>query len=324
MRSVVLVAFALAMVLAACTSASDETVTSLPEPSSTTTSTTEALPPEPEGDEARASDEAYLWSVGDCVDLDTDAETELPYAPYGTALLMDCSQPHTHEVYFTATLSGGSDAPFPEDLNATLWDVCFVEFADVMGFPSSDSTLNLLLYLPDAEEWGAGERYHACVVYQQDPEAGYAPLRGSAADAIDTYLWQVSAGACYDVDSLVLLPASETVACDEKHTFEVIGEAVLGSDNADYPGIDAVDLDAGAACDDLLADYANQSLEQLRVLTLPHPLPFSEGEWESGQRSVRCFAFAGTPEQGLLVVVGSLGEGTFEIVFEEDVEGVQV
>lgn len=323
MRSVIFVAFALAMVLAACTSASDETVTSLPEPSSTTT-TTEASPPEPEGDEATASDEAYLWSVGDCVDLGTDAETELPYAPYGTALLMDCSQPHTHEVYFTATLSGGSDAPFPEDLNATLWDVCFVEFADVMGFPSSDSTLNLLLYLPDAEEWGAGERYHACVVYQQDPEAGYSPLRGSAADAIDTYLWQVSAGACYDAASPVLLPSSETVACDEEHTFEMIGEAVLGSDNADYPGTDAVDLDAGAACDDLLADYANQSLEQLRVLTLPHPLPFSEGEWESGQRSVRCFAFAGTPEQGLLVVVGSLGEGTFEIVFEEDVEGVQV
>ncbi len=52
---------------------------------------------------------------------------------------MDCIEPHTHEVYFTATLSGGSDEPFPDDLNATLFDVCFVEFADT--FQTFDQTL---------------------------------------------------------------------------------------------------------------------------------------------------------------------------------------
>ena len=271
--------------------------------------------------ETTPSDDGYLWRVGDCVDLG-GAETELPYAPYGTGLLTDCAVAHTHEVYFSATLSGDSDALFPEDLNDRLWDTCFVEFALAMGFSSSDSTLNLLLYLPDADEWDAGERYHACVVYKAD-DAGYSQLSGSAIDTPGAYRWQVSAGACYEADSLVLVPAKEPVACGDEHTFEMIGAVGLGADDDAYPGVEAIDLDAGEACDDLLAEYAGQSLDDLPVLTLPLPLPFSEGEWESGQRSVRCFAFAATRDRGLLVVIGSLGEGTFEIVFEEVEEGIQ-
>ena len=280
--------------------------------------------PEPAAPETTAPDEGYLWIVGDCVDIGNDAAAELPYAPYGTGLLMDCGEPHTHEVYFTATLSGGSDEPFPDDLNATLFDVCFVEFAELMGFSLSDSTLNVLLYLPDAEEWGAGERYHACVVYQSDTDATYAPLVGSAADDAGSYVWQVTAGSCYDMVNPQLLAVSDTVACAEEHRIEMIGEAVLAPDDADYPGTDATDRDAGEACDALLAEYAVQPLEDLPVLTFPLPTPFNEGEWDTGQRTVRCFAFASTRDQGLLIVGGSLGDGTFEIIGVEVDEGIQV
>ncbi|MCH7844429.1 MAG: septum formation family protein [Acidobacteria bacterium] len=313
---------ALGLVLAACTSASDEPASSLPEVIPSTTSTTEAQVPEPEVPETTAPDEGYLWSVGDCVDLGADAAAELPYAPYGTGLLLECAEPHTHEVYFTATLSGGSDAPFPDDLNDRLFDVCFVEFAEVMGFSSSNSTLNVLLYLPDAEEWAAGERYHACVVYQSGTDASYSELVGAVADDPGTYTWQVSAGSCYDVDNPQLLAVSTPVDCVEEHSIEMIGEAVLAPDDAIYPGTEAIDRDADEACDALLAEYAVQPLENLPVLTFPLPTPFSEGEWDTGQRTVRCFAFASTLDQGLLVVVGSLGEGTFEIV--EIDRGVQV
>lgn len=324
MRAIIVVVLALGLVLAACTSASDEPASSIPEVIPSTTSTTEAQVPEPEVPETTAPDEGYLWSVGDCVDLGADAAAELPYAPYGTGLLLECAEPHTHEVYFTATLSGGSDAPFPDDLNDRLFDVCFVEFAELMGFSSSDSTLNVLLYLPDAEEWAAGERYHACVVYQSDTDVSYSELVGAVADDPGAYSWQVSAGSCYDVDNPQLLAASDTVACAEEHRIEMIGEAVLAPEDADYPGTEAIDRDAGEACDALLAEYAVQPLEDLPVLTFPLPTPFSEGEWDAGQRTVRCFAFASTRDQGLLIVGGSLGDGTFEIIGVEVDEGIQV
>ena len=95
MRAIIVVAIALGLVLAACTSASDEPASSLPEVISSTTSTTEAQVPEPAAPETTAPGEGYLWSVGDCVDLGNDAAAELPYAPYGTGLLMDCAEsPH--------------------------------------------------------------------------------------------------------------------------------------------------------------------------------------------------------------------------------------
>ena len=81
---------------------------------------------------------------------------------------------------------------------------------------------------------------------------------------------------------------------------------------------------AAEACDALLAEYAVQPLEDLPVLTFPLPTPFNEGEWDTGQRTVRCFAFASTFDSGLLIVAGSLGDGTFEIIGVEADRGVQV
>jgi hypothetical protein len=319
---------ALGLVLAACTSTTDDSGPTQPEPSPTPT--TEVQVPEPEVEEPEpevpgttAPDEAYLWRVGDCVDLGTDAAAELPYAPYGTGLLSDCAEAHTHEVYFTATLSDAPDAPFPDDLNVRLFDVCFVEFAVLMGFPVSDSTLDVLLYLPDAEEWTAGERYHACVVHQRGTNVTYRQLTGSAADDPDSFIWHTTTGSCYDVVDLQLLPVSDAVDCAEEHGFELIGEAALAPDDADYPGGEAIDRLAGDTCDALLAEYAVQPLEDLPVLTFPLPTPFSEGEWDTGQRTVRCIAFAGTLDLGFLVVVGSLGDGTFEIIGASVDEGIQ-
>lgn len=263
-------------------------------------------------------DELYLWQVGDCVDLGADAAADLPYAPYGEELLADCAAPHTHELYFTATLPEGSTAPYPDNLNGRLFDICFVEFADVMGFTSSDSTLEVVLYLPDAEEWAAGERYHACVYYQPGTGVVYRPLVGSAADDPDRYRWQVSAGTCYLAIDLQLLAVSDTVACSEEHSLEMIGEATLVPDDTDYPGLEAVAQLGVEACDALLNEYAVLPIDDLPVLTFPLPTLLSEGEWDVGKRTVRCFAFAGSFERGLLSAVGSLGDGTFEIVGADD------
>lgn len=319
---------ALALVLAACTSTSDEPDPPLPQSTApsptTTTTTTRAEVPEPETAETTLPVDEYSWQVGDCVDLGRDAAFELPYAPYGTTLLIDCAEPHTHEVYFTATLSGGPDVPYPADLNDQLWDVCFVEFDEFMGFAEYDSTLSLILYLPDTDEWAAGERYHSCVVYQASTDDVYQQLFGSAADNPDTYLWQVDPGSCYDLSDLALLEVSGTVACAEEHVVEMIGEAAPTPGDTGYPGPEATEQLAAEACDALLLEYAVQPLEQLPVMTFPVPFVFSEQEWEAGRRTVRCFAFASTDDLGLLIAVGSLGEGTFEIIGAavEEEEGI--
>ena len=296
------------LLAAACTSAPEETTLPLPETLPTLTPTTTTQAPV----ETTVPEEDYLWSVGDCVDLGANAEAELPYAPYGLELLADCNAPHTHEVFFTGTLDGGPDAPYPTALNERLFNICFVEFAEFMGYPSADSTLELVLYLPDEQEWGAGERYHACVVYQPGSAVIYRPLIGSTASDPAVYRWEVSAGTCYDLIDLPLLAVSEPVACSEVHGVELIGDAPL--DAADYPGQDAIARIAGEACETLLLEYAALPVEDLPLLTFPLPSPLTEGEWESGTRSVRCFVVAGSTERGLLLVTGSLGDGTFEIV----------
>jgi hypothetical protein len=324
MRSVLVAAVGLVLVASACTSATTETSTSLAEEVPTTTSTTEAPEDLLDEDVVPPTDEGYLWSIGDCVDLGANEEIDLPYAPYGTDLLADCAEAHTHEVFFTTTLSEGPDEPFPDDLNDRLWNSCYVEFAGFMGFSSSDSTLTLLLYLPDADEWADGERYHACVVYQLATDAVYGDLSGSAAADPDAYRWHVGTGLCFDAGDLQVLVVTDAVDCAAEHTFEMIGEVSLGPSGAEYPGIEAIDAESTEACDGLLEDYAAQSLDDLPVLTLYQPIPFAEGEWEVGQRTVRCFAFAATRNQGLIVVVGSLGEGTLELIEVEDDEGVSV
>ena len=315
-RRLASIAAALGLVVASCTATSEEPQPSLPEVLPTPTPSTEAQ--EPEVVATTVPDAGYLWRVGDCVDLGTDAAADLPYAPYGEELLASCAAPHTHEVYFTATLSGGPDAPYRDDLNIELFDVCFVEFAELMGFSSSDSTLQMVLYWPDSEEWAAGERYHACVVYQPGTGLVYRPLVGSAADDPGGFLWEVSVGTCYGVVDRAFLAVSDTVPCTEQHSLEMIGRAEPAPGEDEYPGREAVVGLSAEACDAALTGYAAQSLDDLPVLTFPIPTLLTEGEWEAGARTVRCFAFAGSIELGLLTVVGSLGDGTFEIVDAEE------
>jgi Septum formation len=312
-------ALAMGLVIAACTSTSEEPGPTLPEVIPTLTPTTETTAEEPTAaPEQTAPEDAYRWAVGDCVDV---GDGELPYAPYGTDLLIDCAEPHTHEVYYTATIPEGPDAPFPEDLDIELWDTCYFEFAQAMGYSVTDSTLDLTLYLPDEDEWAAGERYHACVVHQPGTTADFALLVGSTQDDPTLYAWEPAAGTCYDVLDAALLALVDPVDCAGLHLYQAIGGAVLGAEDAAYPGVETVAQLARDECDAVLAEYASAPLDDLPVLTFAVPQVVFEGDWDAGKRSVRCFAFAGSAEQGLLVMKGSLTDDTFEVVDELPEEG---
>jgi hypothetical protein len=255
-----------------------------------------------------------LWEAPTCLDLGTNADEALPYAPYGNELVVDCGGPHTHEFFFVETLEEGPDAPFPEDLNDRLWPACYAAFAERMGFPSAESTLNLTLYLPDGEEWAAGERYHGCILDQPGTQVVYRPLVGSVFDHPDDYRWVVAVGSCFAEIDLTVLVLAEPVPCDEIHSVEAMGEVELAPPEAEYPGPNELVTLGEEACQSVLDDYAAQDVEELSLVAFAYPVAVDEGEWDAGGHSVKCFVLAGSSEQGLLLVRGSLGEGTLEVI----------
>lgn len=300
------------MIVAACSSGGDATTTlSLSAPEATSTTAVEA-------ETTTTTSVPTLWEVDTCLDLGTNADRKLPYAPYGNEFVIGCGGPHTHEFFFVTTVSEGADAPFPEDLNGRLWPACYAAFAERMGFPSSQSTLDLTLYLPDDEEWDAGERYHGCVLHQPGTQVPFRPIVGSVFDHPDDYRWEVAVGSCFAEIDLSLLLLAEAVPCEEIHTVEMIGEVELAPQGTAYPGLDEVIALGEEACQGVLDEYATQDVEELSLVAFAHPPAVEEGEWDVGGRSVKCFVLAGNDEQGLLLVRGSVGDGTAEVMVPDD------
>jgi Septum formation len=306
-------AFAVVLVAAACSSSGETTTTQpleLSSPGLPTTTTTVAV--------TTTTAAPALWEAPTCLDLGTNADDELPYAPYGDEFIVDCGGPHTHEVYFVEALQDGPEAPFPAGLADRLWPGCYAVFTDRMGFPSSQSTLNLTLYLPDESEWAAGERYHGCVLDQPGTQVVYRPLVGSVFDHPDDYRWEVAVGSCFAEVDLTALVLAELVSCDAIHTIEATGEVELAPPEAEYPGRDELVALGDETCQKVMEEYAAQDLEDLSVIAFAYPVAVEQGEWEAGGHSVQCYVVGGTPEQGLLLMRGSLGEGTLEVLVRDE------
>lgn len=256
-----------------------------------------------------------LWAVDTCLDLGSNATANLPYAPYGDELAVDCGGPHTHELYFVATLEEGPEAPFPANLNDRLWAGCYAAFTERMGYASTQSTLDLTLYLPDAEEWASGERYHGCVLHQPGTQIAYRPLVGSVFDHADDYRWVAEPGTCYAEVDLTVLLLAEAVPCDGLHTVETLGD--VEPDVASYPGeSEYADL-AAEACQNLLEASAAQDIDELPLIAFTWRVLVPEGEWDAGGRSVKCYVLAGS-EEALLLMTGSVADGTLEVVLPDD------
>ncbi|HEY5579398.1 MAG TPA: septum formation family protein [Acidimicrobiia bacterium] len=315
------VVLGLVLTLAACSGSSEPSAPGFTLPtgpgSTTSPDSTNADRPPPS---TVTPDQGYLWQAGDCVELGRDASAQLPYAPYGRNLIVDCSAEHSHEIYFTSTLDGEDGAPYPPNLLTTLWDRCYSEFASLMGFRSSDSTLEPILYLPDEQEWDTGERYHACVLFQTAPGNEYVPLLGSVADDPENYRWELEEGSCLD-GGFTEIRVLEAVPCEQDHSFEFIGAAVHPAGAGEpFPGEDELAQFVQTECGRLLDEYAALPVDPELVGAAPHPIVFASSEWELGHRASRCFAFAATAEEGLLNVRGSLTEEDWEVLGPRDQE----
>ncbi|MFQ5966129.1 MAG: septum formation family protein [Acidimicrobiia bacterium] len=308
------------LVLAACSggTATTESPFTLPPPTSepetpaTEPPVEETTPPTSPPTTIRT--DVYLWQAGDCVNLGPDTSARLPHAPYGSRLVVACSEPHTHEVFFTSMREEPPEAPYPEQLADELWDICYREFSTQVGFLASTSTLEPVLYLPDEAEWAVGERYHACVVYQNLSDAEYLVREGSIFEDPDSFRWELPEGACLDSDASSIR-TSPPIPCEDEHSFEHVGVAVHPAvDGEPFPGEVELLSFLEQTCNEQLVELASFTVDPLLVRAFTVPLLLPETDWDLGQRSLPCLGFAATIDGVLFNVRGSFADEGWEVL----------
>lgn len=112
---------------------------------------------------------------GTCVDLDGGSGARVTTMP--------CEGPHDAELYAVVAvgdreLAGGPDDAYPgsEAVVAEAEAVCGNRFADYVGRPDGESSLDVVFLVPTAVTWELGDRTLVCLV--EDPSAA---LIGSVA-----------------------------------------------------------------------------------------------------------------------------------------------
>lgn len=153
--------------LSACSSATTADSTASPESASSESAPAEATAGSPaeatagspaDQDASVIPDEARTnvsnLSVGQCVQKPAD-----PSAPLTT---VDCSSPHWGEVFFVAPIED-STLPDYETLNDRAFEACTPAFADYVGTPYDESSLDTTWFFPSSNSWDNGDRIIACV-----------------------------------------------------------------------------------------------------------------------------------------------------------------
>lgn len=170
-------ACAVAAVLAGCTVAacsSDRGSSGRTTTSASTTTTAAAGPP------AGATAEGLRsLDPGQCFDLPKDD----PEAEDRAVWVVDCAQPHTHEVfdvipYAGPVLKGGGYAG-----TAAVQDwaeqACFERFEPFVGVPWTRSDLEIESWWPSEESWGRSDRSVICTVFPQNGGRTTGTQRGA-------------------------------------------------------------------------------------------------------------------------------------------------
>jgi hypothetical protein len=154
----------------------------------------------------------------------------------------------------------------------------------------------VVTYMPDEDEWDRGDRYLACVVII-DRNEGRQLFSGAMAD-LDDLDFNPEAGACLSED----LPA-DTVDCSSPHAYQYLGDATIDADA--WPTGDSTLLDD--ACLPLL-----DTLESGPATLDVFPIGLGPFAFETGDRTVRCMAFA-TVDGFLVEVLGGF-EGAWRVL----------
>lgn len=231
----------------------------------------------------------YQWQAGDCLSV---PQGDFAFAPFGELGLVHCQAPHTHEVIYSEPLSEPINTPRPADLDARVAKTCSQQFHQFVGALDRDTTIDLVVFLPDQAEWDLNRRYIACVIY--DTEAGeIEQLTGRLRGLGSERRFWLGMGDC--------LRNGSTVPCTDPHDFEVIG---FGRSTGDeYPGATELAASEEADCEPVLAQFQPASGPAELQATSIGPTQY---EWEQGVREFTCLAVAVAETDGpALSIVGS-------------------
>jgi hypothetical protein len=150
--------------LTACSSSNDSTTT-----------TTKPLDPFATSGASSASSSAAplalapsALAVGQC--FDTDQFIPGAAIDLTTARVVDCSEPHQHEVYAVKLQTAAPGTPYPGDaaLAAFADDQCLADFTAYTGVDYRASSYDIANARPDAASWDRGERHVICALHDAD------------------------------------------------------------------------------------------------------------------------------------------------------------
>lgn len=169
-RSALTLALAAAVLAAGCNDGGGE------EQSDPTPSTTEAVATTAPSGRPPGAVETGLRDLetGQCFDTIDDLQVR-DLAVW----VLDCSTPHTYEVYDVMTYDGegaGGGTPYPGVATVQDWaeQACFDRFEAFVGVRWTLSELDIEVWWPSEESWGRGDRKVICTVLSDsgDPLTG--------------------------------------------------------------------------------------------------------------------------------------------------------
>ena len=116
-----------------------------------------------------AENDTFALPVGTCLD-------ELSTTYITSDNVLDCSQPHNFEIFRSFLVDDGA---FPGEsvFEEQAYEKCDAAFADFVGLPYADSTLEYTYLSPTKETWAQGDREILCMIF--DPSV--AQTTGSLA-----------------------------------------------------------------------------------------------------------------------------------------------
>ena len=194
---------------------------------------------------------SYRWRNGDCFDFTDGFEDDPPYAPMGALGMRHCQAPHTWEVLYSFELEEGADEPYPDDLAERVYGMCGAEYFGRFEAAPLEQGLDLLVYLPDREEWEQGARDGTCLIAQYS-EDGIVSSEGRLAQEDILSRYDIEVGSCLAGSSLGAVP----VPCSVAHRGEVVGVFTDDSpEGAPFPGLDAIRNPMRRQCEQAFSDY---------------------------------------------------------------------
>jgi hypothetical protein len=122
-----------------------------------------------------------VLEVGDdggstCLSVDEDLPAEVEELP-----VVDCAEPHTHEIFATVIYEERDVYPGVEELGNFAQVECLERFESFVGISTFDSELSYTWLVPSLAGWNdEDDREVLCVLADRSG----APLTGSMADAV--------------------------------------------------------------------------------------------------------------------------------------------